>query len=69
VEVEEGSSVKDEVTLLGKVISELLLEAAQRFEVILSKPVPAPLPAPEKENLHRVSGIEAIQRQAMLDRA
>jgi hypothetical protein len=68
VEVCEGSSVKDEIALLGKVISELLVEAAERFEVILRKPVPPP-PAPERESLHKVSGIEAIQRQAMLDRA
>jgi hypothetical protein len=65
VEVCEGSSVKDEVTLLGKVISELLLEAAERF----ARRVPKPPAAPEKERLHKVSGIEATQRQAILNRA
>jgi hypothetical protein len=68
IEIEEGSSVKDEIALLGSKIQDCLAECAQRFEAILRKPVPPP-PAPERESLHKVSGIEAIQRQAMLDRA
>jgi len=68
VEVCEGSSVKDEIALLGKVISELLVEAAERFEAILRKP-PAPLPAPERDNLQRLDKVQQMQRQAILDRA